>query len=91
MSAPVREITTTCAPRPRSTDCTVTDAPPLPSTSAFLPAGFTPLRRSMYVKPNTSVLSPKSVPSGRRTMVLTLPSALAASDSWSRKGTTAFL
>ena len=33
----------------------------------------------MAVKPAASVLSPKSVPSARRTMVFTLPMARAAS------------
>ena len=38
--------------------CTVSDAPPLPSTSAFFPAGNTPQRSTMQRKPKASVLSP---------------------------------
>ena len=79
MSSPLREITTTSAPSCCNTCRTVSEAPPLPSTSAFLPLGSRCSRFSMAVKPAASVLSPKSVPSTRRTMVFTLPMARAAS------------
>ena len=53
--------------------------PPLPSTTAFLPAGSMPASRSMVVKPPMSVLWPSSEPSGRTTSVLTLPISRAVS------------
>ncbi len=59
----------------------VSDAPPLPKTSAFFPATSTPLACTSMEKPSASVLSPQSVPSGLRTMVLTAPMARAVSDS----------
>ena len=69
------------APRVFSTYCAVTLAPPLPNTSAFLPATFTPHSSRMHEKPNASVLSAKSVPSFCRTSVLALPMAFTVSES----------
>ena len=77
-------MTVTEAPNCSSATFTVTEAPPLPSTSAFVPAGSMPLRRTMYKKPKRSVLSPYSVPSAWRTRVLTLCSRAAASDKASQ-------
>ena len=71
---------TSRAPRVFSTYCAVTLAPPLPNTSAFLPETSTPHSSAMHEKPNASVLSAKSVPSGCRTSVLALPMALTASE-----------
>ena len=83
---------TTCAPRFLSIAQTVTDAPPVPSTRAFQPeiSAFNVWVRSVS-NPKASVLSPKIVPSGRLSRVLTLPMARAVSESSSQKGITVFL
>ena len=69
------------APRCRSTAWTVTLAPPLPSTRHFFPLGSRPAWRRRLSKPRASVLSPYSVPSGRRSRVFTLPMAAAMGES----------
>ena len=63
-------------------------APPLPRTSVFAPS--TSKGDSMARKPRQSVLSPYQ-PFARRTMVLTLPSRRARSESSAQRGMTAFL
>ena len=90
MFSPRRLTTTGSAPRSSRAAQTAAEAPPEPSTRAFLPPKVRPEASAMARKPETSVLSPKICPP-RRTRVLTLPVRRAASLRASQKGSTVFL